>query len=302
MSHRDTTVRKVSVIIPVYNGQKTLNQCLESVLDQSYENFEVIVVDNNSTDNTKKIIQSFKKKHNNLVYAFEVERKRGATRNTGEKLAEGEVIVMTDSDCIVNSDWLSEITKPIFDGECDAVQGFEVNIVDNFWARKIQQQNEKQIKYLGNQIDTIGLIDTKNFAISMKTLQEIGFTNRKYFSGNDTELSIRCQKKKLRLKFLPNVIVQHYNSDSFQEVIAKNFYRALWCTKITKDHKIYLKRTSFLKQTNQTIWSFCKFFPGLIKTLFLFGFRYTYFDFISGTSWRAGILLGKISNKLEGGE
>ena len=49
---------KVSVTIPVYNGQRTLRHCLSSVLNQTYKNYEVIVVDNNSTDKTKEIIKT----------------------------------------------------------------------------------------------------------------------------------------------------------------------------------------------------------------------------------------------------
>ena len=56
----------VSVIIPVYNGEKTISRCLDSALRQTYSNSEVIVVDNNSADNTKKIIEGFQKKYKNL--------------------------------------------------------------------------------------------------------------------------------------------------------------------------------------------------------------------------------------------
>jgi len=50
---------KVSVIIPIYNAEKTLERCLESVLGQTYENYDLILVDNNSTDSTKNIINKF---------------------------------------------------------------------------------------------------------------------------------------------------------------------------------------------------------------------------------------------------
>lgn len=52
----------VSVVIPVYNAEKTLERCLESVLNQSYGNFEIIVVNDGSTDNSEKIITDFKNK------------------------------------------------------------------------------------------------------------------------------------------------------------------------------------------------------------------------------------------------
>ncbi len=287
---------KVSVIIPVYNGQRTLRLCLGSILDQTYKNYEVIVVDNNSTDNTKNIIKEFQTKNKIIKYAFEKEQKIGAARNTGEKLVKGSIVVMTDSDCIVYPDWIENIIEPIINKEYAAVQGFEENMNNNFWGKNIQKQNERRIRYLEKAKDAIGMIDTKNFAISMEVLKIIGFTDRKY-NGNDTDLSIRFQMQNLKLKFLSNIKVKHFNPFSCKDIMKRYFNRAAECAKISKDHKHYLKHTSFLKQTNQTVWTFCKFFPGLLKTLLIYGPGYTYFDFITGISWRAGLLYEKLNSK-----
>lgn len=288
---------KISVIIPVHNNQNTIRQCLNSVLNQSYKNFEVIIIDNNSTDDTKQIIAEFQKTSPNLISCFEKEQKIGAARNTGEKLASGSLIVMTDSDCLVYSDWLADLTRPLINSESDAVQGFEANLEHNFWADQIQMQNEKRIKYLMKQKDAIGIIDTKNFAISKSALEKIGYSSRKYFYGNDTELSVRFHHQNMKLKFLPEVRVKHLNPSSIRQIIYKYFTRAVWVVYITKDYHHILKQTSFIKQTNQTFWSFVRFFPGLIKTLLLYGPAYTYFDLITGLSWRAGILSGMLTKR-----
>ncbi len=92
---------KVSVIIPIHNSEKTIKQCLTSVLNQTYKNYETIVVDNNSTDNSKSIINSFQNKNKEIKYFFEKRIGRGFARNKGLKEAKGEIIIMTDSDCIV---------------------------------------------------------------------------------------------------------------------------------------------------------------------------------------------------------
>ncbi|MCF7814786.1 MAG: glycosyltransferase [Candidatus Cloacimonetes bacterium] len=289
---------KISVVITVYNSESTLVKCLDSVLNQKYSDFELIIVNNNSTDSTQKIIDEFSRRHTNIVYAFESVQKRGAARNTGEKKASGKIIAMTDADCIVPENWLVQISKPIIENNYDAVQGFEKNANDNYWSKNIQYQHERQIEYLKKQKDAIGLIDTKNFAISYEALKSIGFTNPNY-SGNDTELSIRFQKSGFRLFFDPNIIVKHNNPSSINEIISKFFFRAFCCTKITHDHYDYLKNTSFIKQTNQTFWTWIRFFPGLLKTLILHGPSYTYFDFITGLSWRIGILYGKLKHKLK---
>lgn len=285
----------VSIIIPVYNGEKTLRQCLNSVLNQSYNDYEVIVVDNNSTDKTKEIIQEFqekeKGKNKKIRYFFEPIRKMGAARNTGEKKAQGKVILMTDSDCVVPKSWVKNMTKPIFDRVCDAVQGSEINIENGFWSKQTQLKIMEKIKDGGL---IIGRIDQKNFAISTNILKKIGYTNRKYFSGMDTELAIRFSKNRLRLVFLKHVKVKHHHPNSLKSIIRKYNYRAYWCTIVTKDHKDYLKSTNFLKETNQTPWSFIKFFPGIIKTLILRGPAYMYFDLVTGLAWRIGLVYGWI--------
>lgn len=280
---------KVSIIIPVYNGEKTLEQCLTSILKQDYENYEIVVVDNNSTDKTKEIIKDFQSKNKEVKYLFEPTRARGAARNTGEKTASGEIILMTDSDCVVPEVWIKRMIKPILSEGYEAVQGFEENIPDDFWNRyrhiKFTERFEK-IKMS----EVIGKIDTKNFAIKGDSLKKTGFTSRKYFSGNDAELSIRLAKNKLKIKFLSDIKVGHFHPSSLKEVFRKQIYRARWTAIITSDNIDFLKNTDFLRETNQTPWTFIKFFPGLIKTALLRGPKYAYYDLITGLSWRLGLL------------
>jgi len=282
---------KISVIIPVYNAEKTLKQCLDSVLNQTYKNYEVIVVDNNSTDKTKDITKEFQQKNKSkkIKYIFESKIGMGAARNTGEKKAKGEIILMTDSDCIVPKSWVKNMTKPILSGRCDAVQGSEINIEEGFWSKQTQLKIMEKKRTEGL---IIGRIDLKNFAISTNKLKKIGYTNRKYFSGMDTELAIRFSKNRLRLAFLRDVKVKHYHPNNLKLIIRKYNYRAYWCTIVTKDHKTYLENTGFLKETNQTPWTFFKFIPGLIKTLIFKGPSTAYFDLITGISWRVGLIKG----------
>ena len=150
----------ISVVIPLYNSEKTIKDCLDSVLNQNYNNYEVIVVDNNSTDNSKKIIHKYKK----IRYVFEAQRGRGAARNTGVKTSKGEIILMTDSDCIVPSNWISEMIKPILYEEETIVMGHEYDLIGNTWTKFIQEANHILLKKNSNK-NYINHLDTKNFAI-----------------------------------------------------------------------------------------------------------------------------------------
>ena len=95
----------VSIISPCYNGEKYLSCFLESVLSQSYDNIELIMVDDGSTDRTKEIICSFEDKFRNrnlsLCYIYQENRGQAAAINRGLKLFSGEYLMWTDSDDIL---------------------------------------------------------------------------------------------------------------------------------------------------------------------------------------------------------
>lgn len=95
----------VSIIIPVYNGANTIAETLESVLRQTYNNWECIIVDDGSTDNTEAIVLSYKKKHNRFkCYKRPKKKPKGpsAARNYGLKKANGDYIIFLDSDDLLS--------------------------------------------------------------------------------------------------------------------------------------------------------------------------------------------------------
>ena len=94
---------KISVIIPVYNDEKYLEQCVESVLTQSYHNLEVILVDDGSTDATPAICEDFRRQDDRIRVIYKQNEGIGASRNTGLAMATGDYILFIDHD-----DWLLE--------------------------------------------------------------------------------------------------------------------------------------------------------------------------------------------------
>jgi glycosyltransferase involved in cell wall biosynthesis len=99
----------ISIIIPVFNVEQYLNECLDSVLSQKLENYEVICVNDGSTDSSRHILQQYKQRYNNLSI---VDRKNGglsAARNSGLKVATGKYIFFLDSDDFILPDTVREI-------------------------------------------------------------------------------------------------------------------------------------------------------------------------------------------------
>lgn len=104
---------KFSIIVPVYNVEKYLEDCLDSILKQTYDDFEVIVVNDGSTDNSQKVIDNYAKR-DNRIKAFK--KKNGGVsdaRNYGISKAKGEYFIFVDSDDTINDKLLEKLDKEI---------------------------------------------------------------------------------------------------------------------------------------------------------------------------------------------
>lgn len=111
---------KFSVIIPVYNAEKYLIECIESVLNQTYQNFEIILVDDGSKDKSGEICDSYNE--NNKIKIFHTEN-RGPylARLTALENADGEYVLFLDADDYWDQTLLAEVIQPILETNCDVV-------------------------------------------------------------------------------------------------------------------------------------------------------------------------------------
>lgn len=98
----------VSVIVPVYNVEKYLEQCLDSLLAQTFKNFEIICVNDGSTDNCEKILEKYRRTDSRIKVIKQFNQGLGFARNTGLKNANGEYIIFIDSDDFVEADLLEK--------------------------------------------------------------------------------------------------------------------------------------------------------------------------------------------------
>ena len=92
---------KVAIIIPVYNSSKFLRECIESVIAQTYENIEIILVNDGSTDDSLEIIELYSEKDERIRYCSTKNRGVSSARNIGLKMSESDKVVFVDSDDII---------------------------------------------------------------------------------------------------------------------------------------------------------------------------------------------------------
>lgn len=91
---------EVSIIIPAYNAQLYIEECLESIISQSFSDIQIIVVDDGSTDSTPRIVEDFAKKDPRITLLEQKNQYAGVARNTGMEIAEGEYLLFLDADDI----------------------------------------------------------------------------------------------------------------------------------------------------------------------------------------------------------
>ena len=128
-----STFPAVSVIIPLYNTEKYIGACLESILNQTFQNFEVIIVDDCSTDNSVAIVESYREKFGGRLTLSHMEKNSGSgviPRNKGLNLSRGEYIFNMDNDDMLTKTALEELYMLAKNFDADVVyceKRFEVN-------------------------------------------------------------------------------------------------------------------------------------------------------------------------------
>jgi O-antigen biosynthesis protein len=110
---------KVSVVVASYNGASTLKLCLDSLQRLSYSDYEIILVDDGSTDNTSEVAKTYEK----VRYIRQDNLGLSAARNTGIAAALGEIIAFTDSDCRVDEDWLYYLIDDLLHSDFAGIGG-----------------------------------------------------------------------------------------------------------------------------------------------------------------------------------
>lgn len=155
----------ISVIVPVYNVEKYVGKCLDSIINQSYKNLEIIVINDGSKDNSLKIIKEYEKKDNRIIV---IDRDNGGlseARNSGINIANGNYYMFIDSDDFVDEKMieilynnLKEYDKKI--SICNRYYYYENGV------KKLRFQNDNLIKNLGKKDSLIDLINCYDFDMS----------------------------------------------------------------------------------------------------------------------------------------
>ena len=237
----------ISIIVPIYNVEKYLRQCLDSIQDQSYQNFECLLINDGSPDNSADICKEYVSKDPRFRY---IEKENGgvsSARNLGLEHSKGEYITFIDSDDWVDSDYLEVLYKSLTDEKADvAVSTYkQFNMDDNnYYVHSYQRGYEKKIFTGPELIDEFIALDTFDHSyrfvcgklVRKCLLDKIAF-NEKTTLGEDMEFW-------LKLYLISNKIV-YVNRDSYVYRV-DNVNRHFGLEKIRSDIQQRLNFISFL--------------------------------------------------------
>lgn len=124
-------MKKISVVIPVYNVEKYLSECLDSVVNQTYKNLQIILVDDGSTDFSGKICDVYAEKDNRITVVHQKNAGAGAAKNTGLDLVKGEYFSIIDSDDYIELDMYEKMVNSLEKYNVDIVQCLFRNVFVN---------------------------------------------------------------------------------------------------------------------------------------------------------------------------
>ena len=272
---------KVSVIIPTYNRASLLEKSIQSVLNQTFQDFEIIIVDDCSTDNTEQVVKIFQEKDNRIRY-IKHEKNRGAAaaRNTGIKAARGEFVAFQDSD----DEWFSD--KLLLQMQVFSNAQKDVGVVyTGFWRitnkKKIYIPHswvKQKEGYILRELLIGNFIGTPTAIVRKECLIKMGMFDERLHSLEDWELWLRiskfykfkCINKPLLVSyFTPNsVSTNKYAFIEAMNLILKKHFR-----EFSSNKKILSKHYCVLGNFMCQYDDFKKGRSFLLKSLKLYPFR-----------------------------
>lgn len=133
---RNTVNYKVSIIMPAYNCANTIADAIESILEQSYKNIQLVIVNDGSNDNTQQVVEKYKAKDDRIVCVPTANHGVGEARNIGLNMADGDFVMFTDSDDRLNKDAIKKFVGYQKKYKADIIKCTFTSDVDNIIAKQ----------------------------------------------------------------------------------------------------------------------------------------------------------------------
>ncbi|MDP9292556.1 MAG: glycosyltransferase, partial [Verrucomicrobiota bacterium] len=208
---------RVAVIVCSYNGAKTLKECLESLDRLNYPDYEIVLVDDGSTDATQEIVKEFAQRRNSNgerpIFKNIVQTNMGLShaRNVGAAAATAEVFAYTDSDCMADPDWLYYMIGTLQSGDYAGVGGPNISPPAVNWIQAAVAAAPGGPSHVLLSDVVAEHIPGCNMAFYRWAFEKVGGFDEEYRkAGDDVDFCWRLQQEGQVIAFSPAAIVWHY--------------------------------------------------------------------------------------------
>jgi GT2 family glycosyltransferase len=205
----------VSVVVCAHNAEDTIDDCLSSLASLNYPTFDVVVINDGSTDATASIVRRHASCHGRLRVIDLPKGGLSAARNAGLAAATGEVVAYTDADVRVDPDWLAYLVQPLLSSDVSGVGGPNVVPWDDPWVAQCVARAPGGPTHVMLDDRIAEHVPGCNMAFRRDALLSIDGFNPVYLrAGDDVDICWRLQAKGLRIAFAPAALVWHHRRAS----------------------------------------------------------------------------------------
>ncbi|MEE1475929.1 MAG: glycosyltransferase [Fusobacterium sp.] len=255
---------KVSVVVPVYNVEKYLDRCIQSILNQTLKEIEIILIDDGSPDSCPKICDQYAKKYNKIKVVHKENQGLGFARNSGIEIATGEYIAFVDSDDFIEKNMFEYMYKISIENEVDmCMAGYYIYNTRNNIKKEIKitteniilTENEAKLcacRMIGNLPEELrdeyyGMSVWKNlYSLEFLRKNNIKFNSEREYVSEDAIFHLNCVPKMKRIIIIPKSFYNYCdNSDSI--TLTKTFRES----KFEEYKKLYFKEIEILTEYNE---------------------------------------------------
>jgi GT2 family glycosyltransferase len=219
----------VSVIIPIFNHTETLGKCLETLSKQRYPHFEVIIVNDGSSDRTPEKIVMGHGRPDFQIISLPENQGVSAARNMGMKKARGEVFVFSDADCFYESDWLRDLVQPLQAPQTGCSGGpDQVPASADLKSKCIDYSMHSLIASGGIRRGETRLAKYSpagcNMAVKREVIEKVGVFNPSLrHRGEEKELEHRIRKGGYDIVYVKNARVWHHRRSTIKAFTRQTF-------------------------------------------------------------------------------
>jgi glycosyltransferase EpsE len=244
----------VSFLISVFNDEKYISKALESAINQDYKNFEIVVVNDGSTDNTNKILYHYKKNYENIIL-IDNKINKGLTKclNQGLLVSRGNYIARLDSDDQSKSNRLSlQIQRVAEDSSIAVVASPVLTTFDELSYSQSKYLSAEEIK---NKIQYVNCLHHSSVLMKKEVIIKVGGYNEFYSTSQDYDLWFRVLDQGYKIVMVKEPLVKRIilkNSISRKKLFIQSVNSFL----IRKKYSKVLKLTNYLLFLHQIIFGF----------------------------------------------